>query len=687
MPGSRPGGRTLPTLATTCPMDCPDTCALEVEVEAGGRVRSIGGAAGHPTTAGFICSKVSRFGERLDHPERLLTPLRRTGAKGEGRFAPVGWDAAIAEITERFRDITARWGGEAILPYHYGGSNGFLTDELIDDLYFARLGASRLAKTICAAPATAVARALYGRMPGVAHEDYPRARAILVWGANPRVSHIHLVPFLRAARRSGAFVAAVDPQRTFSDREADLQLQVLPGTDLPVALAMIGRWAAAGRLDRAFLARHADGVETLLARAAEWSVERAAAAAGVAADDVARLADAFADATPAVVRVGWGMERNRNGGQALAAVLAMPALLGKFGVRGGGYTLSNSAWAELDRRRVLGDLGWRSRVVDMTRLGPWLAPAGAAPDPRDPDFPPRPPIHGLFVYNANPVATAPEQGRVLAGLARDDLFTVVFDQVMTDTARWADLVLPATTFLEHWELRRSYGSYGVGGGPPVVAPRGEARPNVEVFAALGRAMGFADEPFGWDSATAFERVAAALSVGGEPADRERLRAGGWQRPAPEALPVQFVDTFPRTADGRIHLAPPDLGPEPYRYRPPRTGRWPLALISPASARRISSSLGEVGRQELTLSLHPEDAAVRGIASGDRVRVFNDLGEVVCAVRLDARLRPGVARLPKGAWRRASGNGATAAALCPSHLSEVGGGACFNDARVDVEPAG
>ncbi|HEX2253782.1 MAG TPA: molybdopterin-dependent oxidoreductase [Thermoanaerobaculia bacterium] len=679
----------MPTAATTCPMDCPDACALTAEI-ADGRVTALGGAADHPVTAGFICAKVAGFHRRLDHPDRLLYPARRVGAKGAGRFERISWDEAIAEITERFRGIAARWGAEAILPFHYGGSNGLLSDDLLDALYFDRLGATRLAKTICAAPSTAVARGMYGRMPGVAPQDYAEARAILVWGANPKASSIHLVPFLREARRRGAWVAAVDPQRNFTDREADEVLQILPGADLPVALAMIRRWHEQGLLDREFLAAHAVGTEALLAAADAWDLPRAAAEAGVAADAIARLADRWAAASPAVVRTGWGLERNRNGGQALAAILAMPALLGKFGVRGGGYTMSNSAFAKLATSEVLGPLDTGRRQASMTRLGAWLVPEGAEPDREDPSWPPRPPVQALFVYNANPAATVPDQNRVLAGLAREDLYTVVFEQVMTDTARWADLLLPAAMFPEQWEIVKGYGTYTVGGVPPLVAPAGEARPNVEVFAALGRAAGFRDEPFGWDERQAFERVAAALTLAGAPADRDRLAAGLWQLPefdghGPGAGPIQLTDVFPATADGRIHLVPPELGDEPFAYHPVRSrdARHPLTLISPASARRISSTLGELGGDEVTAALHPDDAAARGIVAGALVRVHNELGEVICRARVSDRVRPGVVSIPKGSWRRDSANGAAATALCPSHLNRVGAGACFNDARVEV----
>ncbi|MGH9792377.1 MAG: molybdopterin-dependent oxidoreductase, partial [Candidatus Acidiferrales bacterium] len=358
------------TVRTTCPMDCPDTCGLEVTV-ADGRIEKISGTREHPVTAGFICDKVAQFASRVYHEDRVLYPLRRIGPKGgrertgapqQARFARINWDEAIAEIAARFADIRAHWGGEAILPYHYGGSNGFLNDGLLDDLFFARIGASQLARTLCAAPATAVALGMYGKMPGVAFEDYPRAQCIIIWGANPKASNIHLVPFLKQARRNGAFIAVVDPRRNFSAAEADLHLPVYPGADLPLALAMIRLWSQRGLLDRASLAQHAavpppalalseadvssrptsGGLDALLAAAAEWPLDRAAAAARVPASDIERLAETYAAASPAVIRCGWGLERNRNGGQAIAAILAMPALLGKFGVRGGGYTLSNS---------------------------------------------------------------------------------------------------------------------------------------------------------------------------------------------------------------------------------------------------------------------------------------------------------------------------------------------------------
>ncbi len=658
-------------IRTTCTMDCPDTCALEVEVRAG-KIERIGGAREHPNTNGFICDKVARFHRRVYHPDRLLHPLRRSGPKGSATFERISWDQAVAEITERFREIVRRWGGEAILPYHYGGSNGLLGEEFLDDLYFARLGASRLARTLCAAPSTEVAMGMYGKMPGVAYEDYSEARAILLWGVNPKVSGIHLTPFLRQAKRKGAFLAVLDPVRNFSAQEMDLHLPVFPGADLPVALAMIRLWKEAGRLDHDFLARHADGLETLLRQAEAWPPERAGAEAQVNPEDIRKLASVYADSSPAVIRTGWGLERNRNGGQALAAILAMPALLGKFGVRGGGYTMSNSGAAKLDRAKILGAPAWTTRVVNMTQLGAALNGAFA------------PPIRGLFVYNSNPAVTVPDQNMVLEGLARPDLFTVVFDQVMTDTAKYADVVLPAVTFLEQHEIRRGYGSYVAGGVRPVISACGEARPNEWVFAALGRAMGWSDEPFYWDTQACMEKVAGALTLNGRPADAATMRAGriqGYDFPGP--APVQFRTVFPLTADGKIHLTTGALGRTPFQYQP--VGKeFPLALVSPANSKMISSTLGEFNYPELRLLLNPRDARARNIAEGDEVRVYNELGEVICRALVSDRIREGVVSLPKGAWRKSSRNGSTSTALCPAHVNEVGGGACFNDARVEVE---
>ena len=662
------------TIRTTCPLDCPDACALEVVVQ-DGRVQKIGGGRSHPDTAGFICSKVAGFHRRVEHEDRLLHPMRRVGAKGEGEFQRITWPEAIAEITGRFQEIRDQWGGEAIVPYHYGGSNGYLTDDLLDTLFFRRLGASRLAKTICAVPTTEVAKGMYGKMPTVAFEDFPQARCIVIWGANPKTSNIHLIPYLREAKSRGTFIATVDPRRPFSEAEVDLPLPVLPGTDLPVALSMIDHLVRCGRLDETFIEHNVVELEPLFEQAQTWTLERAAEVSGVPARSIQQLAEIYADSEPALIRCGWGLERNRNGGQAVAAVLALPALLGKFGVRGGGYTMSNSGAYTFDRQRLVGEVEEETRSLNMTQLGRWL---GGELEP---------PVKGLFVYNANPAATVPDQNAVLGGLGRPDLYTVVFDQVLTDTASFADLLLPAVTFLEGNDLQPGYGSYAFGGVKPVIPARGEARSNAAVFAELGRAMGWSDPPFHWTEEELLLRAIEAVEVAGEPPRMLDLAEGRTQCVEFEGgTPVQFSNVFPRTADGKVHLAPKALGETPYRFQVNPVPDFPLTLITPASSNRTNSTLGELEAEPAKVKLHPEDAKSRNIEPGDRVRVHNDLGELVCLAEIGSAIRPGVVAIPKGAWRKSSFNGSTANALCPDHVSEVGGAACFNDARVEVERA-
>jgi len=663
----------VPILPSSCPLDCPDSCSLDVSVEEG-RVVSVGGSRVNPDTEGYICAKVRQFPERLYGPDRVLRPLVRTGPKGSGEFRPVSWDSALDAVAGRLREARDRFGGESILPYYYGGSNGYLSQGTSDQRLFRRLGASRLARTVCAAPTGAAAEGLYGKMPGVSYEDYPEARLVVLWGANPSVTGIHLVPKIYEAQRRGARLVVVDPRETPLARRADLHLPVRPGTDLAVALALIGRLFDTGGADRGFLEAHATGADRLREAARAWPIPRAAAIAGISPDDLARLAEWYAGASPALVRCGWGLERNRNGGSAAAAVLALPAVAGKFGVRGGGYTMSNSGAWDLDAPAEAPVPS--TRIVNMNLLGEALAP-GAAPA-----------VKVLFVYNSNALATTPNQEKVRAGLAREDLFTVVFDQVMTDTARHADVVLPATAFFEHREISRGYGSYALHDSAAVALPAGEARPNAAVFAELCRRTGVARPE---DPETEAAIADAILARSPRAAEiRLALDTRGVAFPGSGARPVQFVDVFPRTSDRRVHLFPEELDREApdglYAFRElPDDPRHPLALISPASDRTISSSLGELVEGHAALEIHPDDAAPRGIEDGAPVRAFNALGEVATVARLTREVRPGVVRLPKGMWAKHAINGRTANALCPDTLADLGGGACFNDARVDVAP--
>jgi anaerobic selenocysteine-containing dehydrogenase len=659
---------------TACPLDCPDACSLDVTVE-DGRVTAITGNRINPVTDGFICSKVRDFGKHLYHETRLRRPLIREGdsPKGQPQFREARWDEALTLITERMRATLATSGGEAILPFSYGGSNGRLTQDSTDLALFRRLGASRLLQTVCAAPTSSAALGLYGKMPGVSFEDYEHAQLIVVWGANPSASHIHLVPIIKRAQKAGAKLVVVDPRAIQLARSADLHLAPRPGTDLPLALAVI-RWLFEnGHADREFLAAHATGVDELEKRAAEWTLERAAEVCGLEASSIETLARMYAEASPAVLRCGWGLERNRNGGSAACAILALPAVAGKFGQRGGGFTLSNNRSFAFPP--VFDDPEPDTREINMNRLGRALLEEVA------------PPIEVLFVYNCNPLSTMPNQAAVRKGLEREDLFTVVFDQVMTDTARYADVVLPATTFLEHADLNSGYGAYVLSYTEPVIDPVEEARPNYAVFAELLQRLDLwrpGDEQAPRDL---LRRAAPQDGEGGEML--ARLQNGELVTPGFGSRPIQFADVLPWTVDEKIHLVPPELDQEAplglYGFQEdPGTRAHPLALISPGTARTISSTLGQLHEKRVPLGIHPQDAQARGIEDGARVRVFNELGEVRTHAQIDPNLRPGVVHLPKGIWGHNTDNGNTSNTLSPDTLTDLGRGACFNDARVEVE---
>jgi anaerobic selenocysteine-containing dehydrogenase len=660
-------------VSTVCPLDCPDSCSLDVTVQ-NGRITAIDGSELNPVTGGYICAKVRRFPDRVYGADRLLHPAVRKGPKGYGSFERVSWDEALNRVARRFDEVREAFGGEAILPYSYGGSNGLLTQDTSDATLFRRLGASRLARTICAAPTGAANMALYGKMASVVYQDFPEARLIVLWGANPSASGIHLVPYIREAQRRGALLVVIDPRTTTLARHADLHLAVRPGTDLPIALAVHRYLFEHGYADEAFLAAHARGTARLREKAQPWTIERAAAEAGILPERLQRFAELYATTSPAVVRCGWGQERNRNGGSASMAILALPAVGGKFAVRGGGYAMSNTASWGITRTWIRAD-DPPTRIVNMNQLGRALTKY------QDP------PIKALFVYNSNAAVTAPNQARVLTGLQRDDLFTVVFDQVMSDTARYADVLLPATTFLEGYDLARGYGPITLRLGKPAIEPVGEARPNADVFGELLRRLDLGDDS---DPNGELEEM---LDVIGRlpPALAEELREYGSATPPDEGRPVQFGTVWPLTPDRKVDLFPDALDAEApaglYTYRPdPATAEYPLTLISPASERSISSTLAELPRPDVRLLMHPDDAAARDLADGNPVRVFNAQGELKCELQVGAWIRPGTVAMPKGLWRRHTANGYTTNVLAPDTLTDLAGGACFNDARVEVERA-
>jgi len=660
------------TVRTACPLDCPDACTLDVTVEKG-RVVKIDGGDVNPVTRGYICAKVRRFSERLYGEDRLLYPAIRKGQKGQGTFSRISWQEALDHIAERMEHIRDTTGAEAILPFCYGGSNGLLTQDTNDATLFRAFGTSRLARTVCAAPTGAANLGLYGKMAGVTYADYVHAKLIVLWGVNPAASGIHLIPYLRDARRLGAKLVVIDPRTTSLARQADLHLAPRPGTDLPVALAL-HRYLFEHGVDERFLAEHTKGADALRARANEWTIERAAQQADIDAGALERFAEMYRSSSPALVRCGWGLERNRNGGSAAAAVLALPAIGGKFGVRGGGFSMSNSTALGIKADAWMNDTPEpRTRLVNMNHLGRALT---EYTDPR---------VEMLFVYNCNPLATMPDQNRVLEGLKRDDLFTVVYEQVVTDTARYADVLLPATTFLENYDIAESYGPITLQLVRPVIEPVGEARANAEVFSDLAARLGIGEAEEETDTLL---RIAGRLP---QNLSAELLETGSATPPF-GGTPIQFVDVFPLTPDRKIDLFPAalDAGAPAglYGYQAdPASDKYPLALISPASEKSVSSTLAELRQRSAALQMHPSDAQARGLATDDPVRVFNDRGEVQCPVALNADIRPGTVSLPKGLWRKSTYNGSTSNALVPDTLTDLGGGACFNDARVQVASLG
>jgi anaerobic selenocysteine-containing dehydrogenase len=655
---------------TACPLDCPDGCSLAVTVQHG-KVINIDGSTRNPVTNGFICAKVRKFDQVAYGPDRLLYPAVRKGRKGEGKFTRVSWDTALELVADKMREAKANAGGESILPYSYGGSNGLMTQDNFDAQVWRRFGTSRLARTVCAAPTGAANMALYGKMASVTYQDYPEAKLIVLWGVNPSVTGIHLVPYIREAQSRGAKLVVVDPRSTQLARSADIHLAVKPGTDVAVALAIHRFLFANGLADEVFLRDHTIGADRLRERAEPWTFARAAEVADVDAATLEQVARLYAESSPALIRCGWGLERNRNGGNAVMAVLSLPAVGGKFGVRGGGYAMSNSASWDIERTWIdASEPG--TRLVNMNHLGRALI------DYNDP------PIKVLFVYNANPVATVPDQHRIIRGMHREDLFTVVFEQVMNDTAMYADVVLPATTFLEGYDFARAYGPIHLTLGRPVIDACGEARSNADVFGELAARLDLLKDS---EPAGELDLLVTVLDSlpGSVAAD---IRADAPPTAPGGNRPVQFVDVFPKTPDKKVNLFPSAYEKEApmglYAFQPdPATATYPLALISPSSDRTINSTMGQLPRPDVKLGMHPDDAAVRGLADGDLVRIFNELGEVHCELDVDAHLRPGTVSLPKGLWRRSTRNGVTGTALVPDTLTDIAGGACFNDARVQV----
>jgi anaerobic selenocysteine-containing dehydrogenase len=623
---------------------------------------SIGAAADgpNPATNGWICAKVKHTPQLLHGPDRVMSPLRRVGPKGSGEFVEITWDEALDLFAETVGSAANAHGWQSVVPYLYSSSAGNLGRSGVSPLVWEQLGAARTDITICAATVGEAWDRTYGSMASADPDDLRFSELIVVWGANPNVSHPHLSPMIEERRRAGAKLVVVDPRRTPVADRADLHLAVRPGTDGVLAMAVAELMNRNGHIDQAFIDSHVDGSDRYLEACREWTVDRAAGVCGIDAADIERFAEMYGTIRPAMLRVGWGQERNRNGGSASRAVFALPALAGQFGVPGSGVFNSIDGGtgyeAQAVRRGVVGDAPVPDRrAINMNRLGRILRDDEGGH------------VAVLFVQGSNPAATCPEQAIVLEGLQREDLFTVVHDLTMTDTARFADVVLPATSQFEVEEVVGSYGSFVMQEAPAVIPRVGQSRTNDEVSVGVGTRLGL--DPQQWDPSP--ERI-------------RRLALGDRVLPfmkRPAGMTVQFRDVFPKE---RVQLVADEEGVDAVpTFRALDTPALPITLITPATSRTTSSMFGSIAPAAADLHLHPDDAAARHLANGDRAQITDGRHTIETTVAIDATLRPGLATMPKGMWRRDGHNGFTANVFAPDHLSDLAGGASFNDARVEV----
>ncbi|MEW6707485.1 MAG: molybdopterin oxidoreductase family protein [Pseudomonadota bacterium] len=671
------------TVHAACPHDCPDTCAMRVTVQQG-RVIRVQGAPDHPTTHGALCTKVSRYAERTYHPERVLHPMKRVGPKGSGQFVRVGWDEALDDIAARLKAIAAR-DPQAIVPYSYAGTMGLVQGESMAARFFHKLGASLLDRTICAAAGGEALRLTYGGKVGMHLEFFAESKLILIWGSNSIASNLHFWTFAQAAKRNGARLVCIDPRRTETADKCHQHIALLPGTDGALALGLMHELIVHGWIDRDYVARHVEGFEALRERALQWPPERAAQVCGITPDEVRQLARDYATLSPAAIRLNYGMQRVRGGGSAVRLIALLPCLAGAWRHRAGGLLLSASGWfpknaQALERPDLLA--GRTPRTINMSTIGDDLLRESS------PAFGPR--IEALVVYNSNPVAVAPESPKVVQGFRREDLFTVVLEHFMTDTADHADYVLPATTQLEHLDVHLSYGHTYALINEPAVQPLGEAKPNTQVFRELAARMGFAEPCFA-DSDDAIARVAFR----GDAVTFDALKAHGWVKlPLPDA---PFAEGgFPTPSGKAVACAPgvdlPDHVPnhESALSTPQLQARYPLAMISPPARNFLNSTFVNVTslraiEGEPLLEMHADDAAARGIASGAMVRVFNDRGEYRCRAEVSPRARPGVVNGLGIWWRKLGPAGTNVNELTHQGLTDLGRAPSFYDCLVEVAP--
>jgi anaerobic selenocysteine-containing dehydrogenase len=679
----------MPTqIRGACPHDCPDTCALLTEVQDGVAIKVRGNPA-HAHTHGTLCAKVNKYTERTYHPERLLYPMKRVGKKGAGQFERVSWDEALQDIAVRLKAIAVR-DPQAILPYSYAGTMGLVQSEGIAARFFHKLGASLLDRTICSAAGTEALVHTLGGKVGMKVEFFAESKLIVIWGSNSITSNLHFWRYVQEAKRLGAKIWCIDPRRTETAEKCHEHVQLLPGTDAALALAIMHELIAHGWLDHDYIAQHTSGWEALRERALLWNPERAAQICGVPAAQIIALAREYGEAAkrgePVAIRLNYGMQRVRGGGNAARAVACLPALVGAWRHRAGGVLLSSSGMFPVNRATLYRpDLleGKTPRTINMSTIGNALLVGTGDDLLRESSPESGSKIESVIVYNSNPVAVAPESGKVVQGFAREDLFTVVLEHFQTDTADYADYILPATTQLEHWDVHLSYGHTDVMLNQPAIAPVGEAKPNTQIFRELAARMGLTDTCFQDDDETlcraAFEGVV----------NFDQLLQDGF---APLNLPdAPFAQGGFPTASGKcefeskLHGLPDHV---PNYELVGSDARYPLAMISPPARNFLNSTFVNVKslrdmEGEPLLEISAQDAQERGIADGSIVKVFNQRGTYRCKAHVSTRARPGVVNGLGIWWRKLGLDGKNVNELTSQHLTDMGRGPVFYDCLVQV----
>lgn len=692
--------KKLPVVQTkqvVCPHDCPDACLMSTTVE-DGKVTHITGNVDHPFTQGFLCIKTNYYKERLYSDLRVLYPQKRVGKKGEGRFERISWDEALETIADNFKRIVRDYGAEAILPYSYAGTMGVLNYGSMDRRFFNRLGASLLDRTICSVTATeAYAYTMGATRGGTDPETLPESKLIIAWGANPISTNVHLMPFINEAKKRGAKLITVDPHRSKTAEQSDLHIAPYPGTDSALALAMMHVIIRDNLHDPEFIAQNIVGFEALAERVQEWTPERAEKICGVSAQQIEDFAHLYATTKPSCIRLNYGLNRHSNGGMMVRCVLSLPAIVGAWGVPGGGALLSTGGAFHINERalqkpELLQHHDKKPRTVNMIKLGQALLDYN------------EPPVMGLYVYNSNPAVVAPNQQRVLAGLSREDLFTVVHEQVHTDTARYADILLPATTTFEQTDLFTSYGHLYVQLSEAAIAPLGESKPNVEVFSLLAQKMNFTESCF---ADTTEDLIRQALEVrhpNMQGVTYERLKDEIFVRLNVPKPFIPFADGKYHTPSGKIELYSArmlraGLDPVPNHVpdaesadgSPELFARYPIRLVTPAAHHFLNSSFADMPtmrRKQMrpTLELNQVDADARGIKAGEWVRAWNDRGEAYFVAEIKDTVAAGVACHLSLWWNRYSPKGWNCNSLTSDREADMAGGATFHTNLVQVERA-